>query len=143
MKEFGAAYDALGPSGDLEKTRRWCPGKTKPNSIGDDILSRSDYPTPKQFCFEGILGSMFSIYLETIYFHFLIWREFYVQYTSRRYIYTFRFEENKFIIVYILRKYTFRFEENKFIIVYILRKYILRFEENKFIIVYIFEKIYF
>ena len=48
IKEFGAAHDALGPSGDL-KDEEMMAGedqtKFKSQNLGDDVLSRSDSPT--------------------------------------------------------------------------------------------------
>jgi hypothetical protein len=78
IKEFVAAHDAFGPSGDLEKTRRRWPGKTKPTS-GLKILATT-------YSLRVILppwSNSLSKEYQVLCF----------QYTLRKYIYTFRFEE--------------------------------------------------
>jgi hypothetical protein len=72
MCALGAAQNAAGPRDDLEKTMtREDQTNNRSQNLGD-IPSQSDSPTPKQFAFEGIPGSMFPIYFEKIYLHFVI-----------------------------------------------------------------------
>jgi hypothetical protein len=73
MCALGAAQNAAGSRDDLEKTTtREDQTNNRSQNLGDDILSQSDSPTPKQFTFEGISGSMFPINFEKIYLRFAI-----------------------------------------------------------------------